>query len=275
MSHRAKGKVALVTGGGTGIGRAIAQTLAADGFQVAVAGRRLEPLRAVSASTGGNAYRCDIASPQEIDRLVDEVLADFGRLDALINNAGIVKQAPIEAASLADIEVVLRTNLLGTILMTQRCAPALREAHGAIVNLSSTLSHLPQPNQSPYIATKGGIEAFTRAMAVELSADGVRVNAVCPAIVRSDILMTAMGIDQHTNDAMMDERSGDYLLGRVGEPEDVAGIVAFLASSRAVWITGQTILVDGGRVLGKPAVPPRHIAERWSLQPADDGSLVG
>jgi NAD(P)-dependent dehydrogenase (short-subunit alcohol dehydrogenase family) len=268
-------KVALVTGGGTGIGKAIARALAADGFQVAVAGRRIEPLREVCASTGGKAYRCDIASSEEIDALVTAVLADFGRLDSLVNSAGIVKIAPIEAASLADIEMVVRTNLLGTILMTQRCAPALREARGAIVNIGSTLAHYPQPGQSAYIATKGGIEAFTRAMAVELASDGVRVNAVCPAFVRSDMLVNGAGIEQQAYDALVEANAAHYLLGRVGEPEDVAGLVVFLASNRATWITGQTILVDGGRVLGPPPIPSRHVAERWTIEEAAGAGTVG
>jgi NAD(P)-dependent dehydrogenase (short-subunit alcohol dehydrogenase family) len=249
MSEGVNERVALVTGGGTGIGRAIATGLVADGFRVAVAARRPGPLAEVSAAVGARPYQCDIAQPDQIDQTVSGVLRDFGRLDAVVNCAGIVRHKPVEEATVEDIDALLTTNLRGMILMSQRCIGPLRETKGAIVNISSSLAQLPQPGTGVYAATKGGMEAFSRVLALELAGDGVRVNVVSPAIIRTEILVNA-GLDEEGNRRYLETRTREYPLGRLGEPEDVAALVRFLLSPGAVWMTGLTILVDGGRLLG-------------------------
>jgi NAD(P)-dependent dehydrogenase (short-subunit alcohol dehydrogenase family) len=241
--------VALVTGGGSGIGQAVAATLAASGYRVAVAGRRTEPLRAVSEQTGARPYQLDVRDPDSVGALVDSVVADHGRLDALVNNAGVALRKPIEEVCLAEIEEVMRTNLYGPILLTQKCIPHLRETRGAIVNISSSLATQPQPTQGIYAAAKGGIEALSRVLALELSAAGIRVNVVSPGITRTE-MMTGRGPDTSATEAWLDMRAREFPLGRIGNPADVAGAVAFLLSSSASWITGITMHVDGGRQLG-------------------------
>jgi NAD(P)-dependent dehydrogenase (short-subunit alcohol dehydrogenase family) len=247
-------RVALVTGGGTGIGRAISTRLAGDGYRIAVAARRRGPLEEVSAELGGRAYPCDLRHPEQIARLVDDVLSDFGRLDALVNNAGMAFRKAPEDFTVEELETVIETNLYGPILLSQRCIPALRATKGAIVNISSSLATLPQPTQSVYAASKGGLEAFSRVLALELAADGIRVNSVSPAIVRTDIMLET-GVDRETAEKYLEMRSREYPLGRLGEPEDVAAVVAYLLSADAVWLTGLTISVDGGRLLGTAPAP--------------------
>jgi NAD(P)-dependent dehydrogenase (short-subunit alcohol dehydrogenase family) len=248
-------RVALVTGGGTGIGRATAAALSKSGYRVVIAGRRLERLEEVSRQTGAGVYRCDLRVPEDLAALADSVLADHGRLDALVNNAGVALRKPFEDVTLADIEDVMRTNLYGPILLTQKCLDALRETHGAIVSLSSSLATQPQPMQGIYAAAKGGIESFSRVLALELAADRVRVNVVSPGITRTD-MMTGGGPDADAANAYLDMRGREYPLGRIGEPEDVAGVIDFLLSPAASWMTGLTLSVDGGRMLGTAISPP-------------------
>jgi NAD(P)-dependent dehydrogenase (short-subunit alcohol dehydrogenase family) len=248
-------RVALVTGGGTGIGRATAAALSKSGYRVVIAGRRLERLEEVSRQTGAGVYRCDLRVPEDLAALADSVLTDHGRLDALVNNAGVALRKPFENVTLADIEDVMRTNLYGPILLTQKCLGALRETHGAIVSLSSSLATQPQPMQGIYAAAKGGIESFSRVLALELAADRVRVNVVSPGITRTD-MMTGGGPDADAANAYLDMRGREYPLGRIGEPEDVAGVIDFLLSPAASWMTGLTLSVDGGRMLGTAISPP-------------------
>ena len=248
-------RVALVTGGGTGIGRATAAALSKSGYRVVIAGRRLERLAEVSRQTGAGVYPCDLRVPEELAALANSVLADHGRLDALVNNAGVALRKPFEDVTLADIEDVMRTNLYGPILLTQKCLGALRETHGAIVSLSSSLATQPQPMQGIYAAAKGGIESFSRVLALEMAADRVRVNVVSPAITRTD-MMTGGGPDVDAANAYLDMRGQEYPLGRIGEPEDVAGVIDFLLSPAASWMTGLTLSVDGGRMLGTAISPP-------------------
>jgi NAD(P)-dependent dehydrogenase (short-subunit alcohol dehydrogenase family) len=252
-------RVALVTGGGTGIGRATAAALTKSGYRVAVASRRLEPLEQVSAATGAKAYRCDVRDPEQLHELAASVLADHGRLDALVNNAGVALRKPLAEVTADDIDNVMRTNLYAPILLAQACVPALRQTQGAIVSLSSSLATQPQPHQGIYAAAKGGVESFSRVLALELAADGVRVNVVSPAITRTD-MMTGGGSDQTAANAMLDERGLEYPLGRIGEPEDVAAVIDFLLSPGAGWMTGLTVSVDGGRLLGTAIAPPNPSA---------------
>ena len=235
-------KVALITGGGTGIGRAIASALHRDDHTVAILGRRPERLE---SSEGFHAYACDISDSAAVRETVAKLLSDLGRLDVLVNNAGVIRNGSLEDTTEEDVEYQVNVNVLGTINMTKACLPSLKACKGSIINVSSTLAWLPILEHSIYTATKGAIEAFNRAMALELGPFGVRVNCISPALTRSEIYH-ADGMDEQSFDAMMEEFGARYLLGRVGEPEDVAELAAFLVSERAGWMTGSVIPVDSG-----------------------------
>ena len=235
-------RVALVTGGGTGIGRAIATALQRDGFRVAILGRRPERLE---SPEGFHGYRCDIADPRAIEATLAKVLADLGRLDVLVNNAAVIKNDNLEDMTEEAVAYQVGVNVLGTIYMTKACLPALKASKGSIVNISSTLAKLPILGASVYSATKGALESFNRAIALELGPSGVRVNCIAPALVRSEIYY-ADGMDEQGYERMMEEFGSRYLLGRVGEPEDVAELAAYLVSDRAAWMTGGVIPVDSG-----------------------------
>lgn len=237
-------RVALVTGGGSGIGRTVAETLLRDGLRVAIAGRRKERLTAV-AESGCEPFVCDVADPAAVGRLAADLRRRLGRLDVVVNSAGVVRPGPFESASQEDIAYQIGINLVGTMNVCQATLPMLRETRGCIVNIGSTLAQRPGPGVAVYAASKGGIEAFTRALAIEVAPDGVRVNVVAPALVRTEIYQTA-GVDPDSYAALVSQRAREYPLGRVGEPEDVAELVSFLASERASWLTGGCYPVDGG-----------------------------
>ncbi len=235
-------RVALVTGGGTGIGRAIARALHRDGYRVAILGRRRERLE---SPEGFHASVCDISDSAAIGQTVSRLISELGRIDVLVNNAAVIRNGSLEDATEEEIEYQVRVNILGTINMTKACLPSLKESRGSIINVSSTLAKLPILGASIYAATKGAMESFNRAMALELGASGVRVNCIAPALVRSEIYL-ADGMDEQGFAKMMEEFGAKYLLGRVGEPEDVAELAAFLVSERAGWMTGAVLPVDSG-----------------------------
>lgn len=237
-------RIALVTGASAGIGLAIAHRLHADGYGVVGLGRR-EALLRERLPAGADALACDVADAGAVRAALSTLLDRHGRLDALVNCAGQVQRGAIGELTDEDVSRQIAVNLLGTVHVVRAAAAALRRSRGAIVNFSSTLSAHPVPGVSIYAATKGAIEAFTRAMSIELADDGVRVNAVAPALVRSDI-WTAAGMSEAAYQALMEARARDYPLGRVGEPSDVAGVVAFLLSDACAWITGVCVPVDGG-----------------------------
>jgi 3-oxoacyl-[acyl-carrier protein] reductase len=242
-------RTALVTGGASGIGKAIAQTLQRDGFTVAVIGRRAGPLAAM-ADAGFVTRVCDVASAGQVQTTIDWLAARLGRLDVLVNCAGLVRREALGETTADSIALQIGANLTGTILMCRAALRLLEAAKGVIVNVSSMLATRPQPLASVYAATKGGVEAFTRALALELGPKGIRVLCVAPALVRSDIY-TAAGMDAAVFEKVLAERGAVYPLGRTGEPEDVAEMIAFLASPRAAWMTGAVIPVDGGSGVGE------------------------
>ena len=234
----------MVTGGGSGLGRDAANRLAKDGFTVAVLGRRaarLKPRRGEEL----HAYVCDVADFGQIRGTVKAILADLGRIDVLVNAAGIARPETAPEISQESIHATIDINLIGTINMSLVCLPSLKKTRGAIINLSSALALRPRVATSIYAASKGGVDSFTRALAVELGPAGVRVNAVSPSIVRSDIFIAA-GMDKKAYDKLLRERGRSYPLGRAGEPEDISELIAYLASDGARWMTGTVIPIDGG-----------------------------
>ena len=244
--HRAPQKVALVTGGGTGLGRATAKALLRDGFTVAVCGRRAERLKP-KHNESFHPYACDIADNASVKRMVKSVLADHGRLDVVVNNAGIMRAEKIGQIKQATIEDLVRINLIGTINVSLATIPALTKTKGHLIMLSSVLSQRPNPGTAIYSATKGGVESFAKSLAVELAPKKVRCNVVSPALVDTEIY--AHALDRPAFNKLLKERGKAYPLGRAGVPEDISEIVAYLASDHTTWMTGVVIPMDGGRMV--------------------------
>jgi 3-oxoacyl-[acyl-carrier protein] reductase len=173
----------------------------------------------------------------------------YGGLDVLVNCAGIaVQRSPFVEASVEDIERLVQTNVLGTMFVTQAFLPLVIERKGSVVNFSSTLAQRPRAGSIAYSATKGAVEAFTRALAIEAAEHGVRVNCIAPALVRSEIYLAA-GMSQADYDKLLAARAKEFPLRRVGEPQDVTGMLSYLVSDSAGWITGLCLPVDGGAML--------------------------
>lgn len=240
-------KVALVTGGGTGMGRATANALVRDGFTVAVCGRRVSRLKP-KRSEKFHPYACDIADNESVRQTVKSVLADHGRLDVVVNNAGIMRAEKIGQIKRSTIDDLVRINLIGTINVSLACIPALTKTKGHLIMVSSVLAQRPNPGTSIYAATKGGIESFAKALAVELAPKKVRCNIVAPALVDTEIYAHAM--DSRTFNKFLKERGDVYPIGRAGVPEDISELIAYLASDHTTWMTGVLIPVDGGRMVG-------------------------
>jgi 3-oxoacyl-[acyl-carrier protein] reductase len=241
-----EGQVALVTGGSRGIGRAIAVKLAEEGCDIALnyrsATAEAEQVAEHMAKLGRTVelIQGDVSDPDVPRQVVSRVRASFGRLDVLVNNAGITRDELLVNQSLKDIRDVVDTNLVAPMLMVQAAAGVmLRRRYGRIVNLSSSAASKPGRGQSNYAAAKGGLEAFTKAMAVELASRNILVNAVAPGVIRTDMTETIRG---HAEDEIMSR----LLVKSYAEPETIADAVAYLASPRNTYTTGEVLHIDGG-----------------------------
>jgi len=243
--------VALITGGGTGIGRACALQFSREGARVAVAGRRREPLAAVAAeiqAAGGQALSasCDVAKSDQVERTIREVVAQFGALHVLVNNAGILHVGSVEETSEAEWDRLVDVNLKGTFLVSRAALPDLRKSGGGtIVNIGSVLGLVGMKKRAVYAAAKGGVTMLTKAMALDHAQEGIRVNCICPAIVETDLVQTILS-QAPDREAAARLRTAQIPLGRMGKPEDVAALAVFLASEESSWLTGAAIALDGG-----------------------------
>ncbi len=244
-----QGRVALVTGASQGIGRACALALASAGAQVALAARNTEKLTAVQAeivAAGGAAsvFALDIASEDSIQACAKAVLAQYGKVEILVNNAGITRDGLMLRMKRADWDAVLSTNLTGAFLLTQALLPAMLKARwGRIVNLTSVVGETGQAGQANYAASKAGLIGLTKSMARELASRSITVNAVAPGYIETP--MTEV-LNEQQRAAMLTQ----VPLGRAGSPEEVAQAVAFLASEQAGYITGHVLDVNGGMYMG-------------------------
>jgi NAD(P)-dependent dehydrogenase (short-subunit alcohol dehydrogenase family) len=239
-------RVAAVTGGARGLGRAYARRLAEDGFDVALldreeAGEAAEDVRA--AGRESFAHAVDVSVPDEVERAAAAVLDALGRVDVLVNNAGVFPHAPFEALSYAQWQHVLGVNLTGPFLTCKAFAPSMRErGWGRIVNIASATCWLVVPTMAHYIASKSGVVGLTRALATELGRDGVTANVVAPGLIRTP------GTEAGPEAAMFEQVAAMRPVPSGGTPDDLVGTISFLASEESRFMTGQILVVDGGFV---------------------------
>ncbi|MCE2543917.1 MAG: SDR family oxidoreductase [Acidobacteria bacterium] len=235
-------KVALVTGGGTGIGRAIATAIAAEGGQVVVTGRRVDRLREVSETNPDRIryVQADVSQGADVKRAIAFTVEQFGALDVLVNNAAACTMRPLSNLTDEAISEMLDVNVKGTLMGIREALPQLTGRRGSVVNVTSVTARAATPAMSAYGGSKAAVEQLTRCLAVELGPAGVRVNVVSPGMTMTPMLegnMDQQGIEQVASHTP---------LRRVGTPEDVAEAVLFLASDQAGWITGQVVQSSGG-----------------------------
>ncbi|HJY87143.1 MAG TPA: glucose 1-dehydrogenase [Candidatus Acidoferrales bacterium] len=248
---RLRGKVALVTGGGTGIGRACALLFAREGAQVAVAARRAAPLAAVTAEmakAGAEtlAVECDVTQARHTQDAMRAIVGRFGRLDVVVNNAGALIAATAEETSEGDWDRIIDVNVKGTFLVSRAALPELRKTGGgSVINIGSILSLVGMKKRAAYCAAKGGVLLLTRAMAVDHAHERIRFNCICPGLVKTE-LVRGLFTGTPEDEALLRQRIEQIPLGRVGQPEDVARLAVFLASEESSWITGAALPVDGG-----------------------------
>jgi 3-oxoacyl-[acyl-carrier protein] reductase len=248
MSSRLSGKVAVVTGASKGIGAEIARQLAAEGAWVAVnyASSRSGADKVVGEITSGGgkaiAVQADVAKPADVKRLFAETKNAFGRLDVLVNNAGIYNFAPLEQITPEHFQKHFELNVMGLILATQEAVKHFGPEGGSVVNLSSVVSEAFLPGMAVYAASKAAVDSLTRSFAAELGSRGIRVNGVAPGAVVTEGNVEA----SDPNGAFAKAYVANSKLGRMGQPNDIAPAVVFFASNDSKWVTGETLFVTGG-----------------------------
>jgi NAD(P)-dependent dehydrogenase (short-subunit alcohol dehydrogenase family) len=239
------GKIAIVTGATSGIGMATARKFALEGARVAAVGRNAKALAQLEAKNI-RIYQADLANEKATENFAAEVLRDFESLDVLVNAAGIISLGTIENTTLPDYDSMMNINVRSVLHLTQLVLPAIIKRKGNIVNLSSVTGTRAFPGVLAYCVSKAAIDQLTRCAALELAPKGVRVNAVNPGVVRTNLHLNS-GMMPEAYEAFLERCKTTHPLGRVGTAEEVADLILFLASSKAGWITGATFAVDGGR----------------------------
>jgi len=245
-----EGRVALVTGGSRGIGRAVVEALAADGAQVAFVYNSSEAAAqevvdiATAAGSDCRAIQADVKSKESADAIIEELVESWGSLDILVNNAGIIRDGLLAMMGPDDWDAVISTNLNSVYNFCQAATrQMMSQRYGRIINMSSVAASVANPGQANYAASKGGVEGFTRCIATELARRGITANAVAPGFIETDMTEAVVS-------AAGSEIKKRIPVRRLGKPEDIAHAVLFLAQESSSYITGQTLTVDGGLTLG-------------------------
>ena len=241
---RLSGKAAIITGGGSGIGKAIAMAFVREGAKVVIAGRDGKKLERAAAEIGGErlAVSADVSKAGDVQKLVDAALGKFQRINVLVNNAAVLLPGTAESLSEEDFDQTFSINVRGLWLLSRAVLPQMRASGGgSIVNIASVLSMVGAHNRVAYAASKGAVMAMTKAMALDHAAENIRVNCICPGIVATE-MVARFNLDENARK----QREAMHPMGRFGQPEDVANTAVFLASDEAGWTTGSVVTVDGG-----------------------------
>jgi NAD(P)-dependent dehydrogenase (short-subunit alcohol dehydrogenase family) len=241
---RLSNKVAIISGGGSGIGKAIAEAFVREGAQVVIAGRDVKKLERKAREIGGDclAVSADVSNARDVQKLVSAAVEKFGHINILVNNAAVLLPGTAESISEEDFDQTFNVNVRGLWLLSRAVLPHMRKGGGgSVINIGSVLSMLGARSRVAYAASKGAVLAMTRAMALDHAAENIRVNCICPGIVETELVAKF-----NTDEAVRRQRLAMHPLGRFGQPEDVAGLAVFLASDESAWITGTAQTVDGG-----------------------------
>lgn len=243
-----KNKVVLVTGASSGIGAATAEYFAKLGASLAIVGRNEGNLKETVTKCGKNVHAivADVTKEADVHRIIKETVDRFGRLDVLVNNAGSIVYGPLESATMESFDLMINTNIRSVFLLTKLAIPHLEKTKGAIVNVSSTLGLKSFPNVISYSVSKAAVNHFTACMALELAPKGIRVNAIVPGVILTNLQRTG-GMDENTYQEYLKRSGPGHALGRVGNPEEPAAAIAFLASDLSSFTTGVLLPVDGGK----------------------------
>ena len=248
MNSRLQSKIAIITGAGSGIGRACALALAREGAKLALVGRRKSLLEEVAHEIGDSAFvlAADVSKKNEIARVVERTVAHFGSLNVLLNNAGVLHIGTVEQITEEQWDQTFNINVRGLWLLSRAVLPPMRKAGGGcIINMASVLGINGARNRAAYAPSKGAVVLLTKCMAIDHGHENIRVNAICPSFVETDL--TAAVISKAPDPSLVrSERISVHPIGRLGQPEDIAGLAVYLASDESSWVTGSVFPVDGG-----------------------------
>ena len=248
MGSRLTNKIAIVTGAGSGIGRACAIALAREGAKVVLVGRRKERLEETAREIGDSTLVlvADVSAQDEIARVVEQTVAHFGGLNVLLNNAGVLHIGTAEQITEKQWDETFNVNVRGLWLLSRAVLPAMRKTGGgSIMNMASVLGINGARNRASYAPSKGAVVLLTKCMAIDHGHEHIRVNAICPSFVETDLTAAVISRSPNPN-SVRAERIAVHPIGRLGQPDDVAGLAVYLASDESSWVTGSVFAVDGG-----------------------------